>query len=111
MKTLEHVWGDLNFGDILLVQEEDHEGNISEPKLITVVGIDVFDMAVAIDYVDYKSFNQYNNILVHRKKTTRKPKEMKTEIFAEWTEYMYILGYWKKMPNFRNLLKSYRKRK
>lgn len=106
MKTLSDIWPNLQFGDILLVQRNCEKDFYYKPKLITVVGIDILDMAVGIDYINYKCFYQFNSINDNDK---QKPMNSEIKTFVEWTELLLILGHWKKMPKFKNLLKAYRK--
>lgn len=107
MRTLENIWSNLTFGDIVLYQDVD--GYLfSVPKLVCIVGINVWDMAVAVYYVDYKCFNQW---LEPQLDEPLSPKFKRIEInaFGEWSDYWHILGHWKTMPKFKNLLKAYRK--
>ena len=58
MRTLENIWGDLKFGDIVLYQNVDCY-LYSVPELVCIVGVHGWDMACAVYYVDYKCFNQW----------------------------------------------------
>ena len=55
MKSLIDIYSKLSFGDIVLYQEED-AGVYSQPKLVCIIGIDVWDMACAVHFIDYKMF-------------------------------------------------------
>jgi hypothetical protein len=103
MKTISDIFSNIKFGNVLLVQRS--LGNsYTKPELICVVGVDVWDMAMTIYYVNYKSFEQYC-------KNIKKTGVLEPEIFTfpEWMDHMNVLGHWKGMPSFNLLLKSYRK--
>lgn len=105
MKTITDIFNKIKFGDILLVQESVNE-KYKQPKLICVVAVDVWDMACTIFYVDYKSFEQY---FMNNKKLDKLEPEIIA--FPEWGNSMNVLGHWKGMPDFKELLKTYRKQK
>lgn len=100
MKTLIDIFNKIKFGDIVLFQKIDEKGVYQKPKLVTIVGIDVWDMAAAVYYVDYNEFNKL------RYDTGTPEPEVKG--FGEWMEYWNILGHWQKMPDFRDLIGAYR---
>jgi len=96
MNNLESIYSNLNFGDIILFQTEKN----LNPILVTVVFINIIDMALSIGYINYKNFILpyfYN-------------KDVEIEEFIEWDDEMIVLGYWKSIPDFKSLLKAYRKK-
>ena len=99
IKTLEDIWGKLKPGDIVLKQTSSGKGKYEKTELVIIIGIDVWDMAMAVYYTDYKSFNPFSD------------KEPKIEGFGEWMQYWNVLGHWKTMPTFKQLLKAKRKEK
>lgn len=115
MKTLENIWPKIKFGDIVLYQEIDDKGVYSKPKLVVIVAINVWDMAMAVYYIDYKMFAQYKWLSIDEyrdEKDKGKPQpipELKIQGFGEWMEYWNILGHWRCFPNFRRLISAYRK--
>jgi hypothetical protein len=60
-----------------------------------VVSVDIWDMAVAVHYTDYRDFYAYNL-----------KESPKVKSFGEWVEYWNVLGHWKTMPNYRELRKA-----
>ena len=102
MKTLIDIWGKLQPGDKVLFQHCNDKGDYSNPQLAIIVGLDIWDQAVAVHFVDYKDFH------VFYLKEWREPK---VRDFGEWMEYWNVLGHWHMMPKFKNLLKAYRKAK
>lgn len=99
MKTLENIFGDLQPGDIVLKQYVDAEGKIEKPQLVIIIGIDMWDMASTVHFVNYKTW--YGDLGRHG--------EPQLESFPEWMSSWRILGHWKTMPKFINLLKAYRR--
>ena len=102
MKTLETIFNKLKPGDIVLKQTMESETEFCKPQLVIIVGIDIWDMACAVYYTDWKYF-EYP--LLSNKSTPE------VQGFGEWMEYWYILGHWKTMPKFVNLSKAYRRKK
>ena len=101
MKNLEDIWSKLNAGDIVLKQTINVDNEYDKPELVIIVGIDIWDMASVVYYTKYKDFNSFLDI----------EKEPKIYSFPEWSEYWNILGHWKTMPKFKQLLKAIRKSK
>lgn len=99
MKTLENIWTKIQAGDKVLMQKTVGKNDFTKPELIIIVSLDVWDMAMAVYYTKYKDFNNFND----------RDNEPKIYSFGEWMEYWHILGHWKAMPNFNNLIKAYRK--
>ena len=91
------IWGDLKAGDIVLKQEINSKGEYDKTQLVIIVGVDVWDMAMAVFYVNYKSFEPFSK------------EESKVEAFGEWMSYWNVLGHWKIMPTFKELLEAKRK--
>lgn len=111
MKTLIDIFKEINFGDIILFQRIDLQGKYSKPKLAVIVGEDVWDMAAAIHYVDYKSYKQYLRSDAEQYYSSIeecKVPEIRIESFGEWMEYLNILGHWHSFPDFKELLAAYR---
>ena len=101
MKNLSSIWPNIKPGNIVLFQHSPKEGVFKKPELVIIVGIDVWDMAMAVYYTNYKDFLD---------------KDLKGGVpevysFAEWGEEWNVLGHWKTMPKYKNLLKAYRKKK
>ena len=115
MKTLIDIFNKIKFGDIVLFQKIDDKGVYQKPKLVVIVAIDVWDMAAAVYYIDYKMFAKYKWLPIDEYRNEEdkgKPQpipELEIQGFGEWMEYWNILGHWQKMPNFRNLIGAYRK--
>lgn len=99
MKTLENIWTKIQAGDKVLMQVGDGNSNFTKPELVIIVGINIFDMAMAVHYTKYKNFNSFEK------------EDPKVYSFGEWMSYWHILGHWQTMPSFKNLLKAYRKLK
>lgn len=104
-KTLIDIFGDVKAGDLVLYQRMDNWNNdvndfteVDKPQMAIIVGIDVWDMACAVYYTDYKDFDAYKN--------DRNWPEVKG--FGEWTEYWNILGHWSSMPTLSELKQAYR---
>lgn len=99
IKNLCDIYSDLKAGDLVLYQLEDNTNNtISEPRMAIIVGVDVWDMALAVYYSDYKRFECKN-----------KGKWPEVQGFGEWMDFWRILGHWKSMPALSELKIAYRK--
>lgn len=105
MKTLETIFNQIKFGDIVLMQEKTDK-KYSKPTLVCIVGVDIWDMATAVHYVDYKCFRQWQ--LPDEEAKSFTTKEMTVDSFGEWMSHWRILGHWNSMPDFKELLSSYR---
>lgn len=98
----------LKFGDVILFQiysypnDKKHEAKnlyiIRKPVLAVFLGYSFVDMAIGFEYVEY--YDSSNN-------TIEKKYELKE--YIEWYDTINILHCWKSFPNFRELLKAYRK--
>lgn len=95
--SLDNIWGELKPGDIVLKQVADRD-TISKPQLVIIAGIGVWDMAMAVYYTDYKTFQSFDM-----------DNEPKIEGFGEWMQYWVVLGHWTTMPDFKTLLAAYKK--
>ena len=104
MKTLETIFNKIKPGDIILKQTVLSETNIEKPELVIIVGIDVWDMAYAVYYTDYKDFEFITSL-------QDKDNIVQVYGFGEWMQAWNILGHWKTMPKFKNLLKAYRRKR
>ncbi len=102
MKTLQTIFNKLKPGDIVLKQLVTRELKFRKPQLVIIVGIDIWDMACVVHYTDYKDFEFIQEL-------QNSDGAVVVESFGEWMEAWYILGHWKTMPKFTNLLKSYRR--
>lgn len=98
--TLIDIYKNLKAGDIVLKQVQYDKESYDKTELVIIVAVDIWDMAVAVYYVDYKDFNVYL--------TDRHPK---VKAFGEWMSFWNVLGHWKKMPTFKQLLKAKRNEK
>lgn len=103
------IWGDLKAGDLVLFQHmsewtvEKGYSKITKPTLAVIVGVDIWDMAVAVYYTQYKDFDAFKKDGIKCDATP----EIKS--FGEWGEYWNVLGHWNTMPNLSELMKAYRK--
>ena len=104
MKTLGTIFNKLKPGDIVLKQLVTNEGKFRKPQLVIIVGVDVWDMAYVVYYTDYKDFEYIQSLQDVDGIVT-------IESFGEWMEAWNILGHWKTMPKFKNLLKAYRRKR
>ena len=86
----------LKFGNYILFQEYIHE-KISEPILAIYLGCFVADQTLGFDYVKWNNENRENIV--------------KIECHIEWMDYIDILGHWKNKPNWKQIIKKYRKQK
>ena len=96
-KTLIDIWPNIRPGDIVLFQKRSSATDVSKPRLVIIVGIDIWDMAVSVSYTDYKMF-PVSDMTV----------DVKIEYFGEWMEFWNVLGHWHTMPTFKELLNAYR---
>lgn len=103
MKTLTDIAWKIKPGDVILQQHILDDGKVLNPELVIIVGIDIWDQAFVVYYTKYKEFDI---AISNQEIVSNKPKVYE---FAEWAEGWKILGYWKSMPKFRNLLKAYKK--
>jgi hypothetical protein len=103
MKTILEIWGDIKPGDLILKQTSEGLADFNNPELVIVVGVDVWDMSMVVYYTNYKSFE----FSTHSKNNNGNPPEVKA--FSEWGQCWNILGHWKIMPNFKELLNARRK--
>lgn len=101
MKHLEDIWNDLKAGDVVLKQVISGKDIYDKSQLVVIVGLDVWDMAMAVYYTDYKDFNLFSDM----------EKQPKIHSFGEWMEYWNVLGHWSQMPTFKQLLSAKRKEK
>jgi hypothetical protein len=101
MKNLLSIWKKLQPGDVVLKQVCKGEDVYDKTELVVIVAVDIWDMAVAVYYTNYKEFNLFSDM----------EKEPKINSFGEWQEYWNVLGHWKKMPTFKQLLKAKRSEK
>ena len=103
MRTLTDIAGEIKPGNIILQQHILDNGEILNPELVVIVGIDIWDQAFVVYYTKYKEFDI---VVSNQEIVSNKPKVYE---FVEWVEGWKILGHWRAMPKFRNLLKAYRK--
>lgn len=106
-KTLSDIWADIKPGDCVLFQKILATGKYEKPELVTIVGIDVWDLAMAVYYTDFKDFNPIR----HQTEDDVISGPPKVHGFGEWMTGWKILGHWRTVPKFRRLLKAYRKHK
>jgi len=103
------------FGDIILFQEykqqsydnenKRYDYKVGKPKLVSYLKSEVCDQTIGFDYIEYKGDFFWEK---SEKKRDMYPENTKG-IHVEWDDYINILGYWKSMPTFRELLSVYRK--
>ncbi len=103
MKTLIDIATEIKPGDIVLQQRILSDDEKFKPELVIIVGIDIWDQAFVVYYTRYKEFD----IAVENGEIVSE--NPKVYSFAEWGECWMILGHWRSMPKFKNLLKAYRK--
>ncbi len=109
---------DIEIGDFILFQEykqSDHDGKeysyeISKPTFAIYLGMFIADQTIGFNYVkwvndkrivklsnehvtDYKDIKQVDGIEYH----------------VEWNDYLDVLGHWKSRPNWKEIIKAYRK--
>lgn len=108
LKTLENIFGDIKAGDLVLYQRMDKWNSdlndfteVDKPQMAIIVGIDIWDMACAVYYTDYKTFDAFKH----------EGKMPEIQGFGEWMKYWNILGHWSAMPTFTELKQSYRNAK
>ena len=104
MRSLENIFTKIKPGDIVLKQTISSETQIEKPELVIIVGVDIWDMAYAVYYTNYKDFE-----FIYLLQGKGNIPEVKG--FGEWMEAWNILGHWKTMPKFKNLLKAYRRKR
>ena len=97
IRNLEDIWFDITAGDIVLKQRVDQQKNYDKTELVIIVGIDVYDMALTVHYTNYKTF------------CLNRTDEIKVRSYSEWDDEWSVLGHWKTMPTFRELLNAKRK--
>jgi len=96
--SLIDIWKDLKAGDIVLKQTEFRKFQFDKAELVVIVGVDIWDMACAVYYVDYKDFEAWST-----------NKDPRIQSFGEWSEFWNVLGHWRQMPTFQELLKAKRR--
>lgn len=99
-KTLIDIFRNIKPGDSVLYQLHKGTNIYEKPELVTIVAIDVWDMAAAVYYTKYKDFAQFKDM-----------ENIKVYGFGEWMEFWNVLGHWRTVPKFKTLLKAYRKHK
>lgn len=107
----------MEFGDYILFQEYEYSHDtpeakylVSKPIMAIYLGIFVADQAVGFNYVRWNNDNHTE--FVTNEYVTNAPicKQVGgIENHIEWDDYIDILGYWKKKPKWKQIIKSYRK--
>lgn len=72
---------------------------INKPTMAVIVGIDVWDMAVAVYYTEHTKFEAFDT----------GPLEVKS--FGEWSDYWNVLGHWHTNPTLTELKAALRTKK
>jgi hypothetical protein len=108
----------LEFGDYILFQEYVqglHDGiqyhcTISKPIMAIYLGCFIADQTIGFNYVRWNNDRHsvyITNEYVTRYRTCKEVKEIESHI--EWCDVIDILGHWKQKPNWKDIIKSYRK--
>lgn len=119
MKKLNTFIGhDMHFGDYILFQEyrqgkfekDQFHYEISKPILAIYLGCFVADQTIGFNYVRW---NNDNHTVCHSNEYVTNYKQCQqvlgVEDHIEWDDMIDILGYWENKPNWKEILKSYRK--
>jgi hypothetical protein len=107
----------LEFGDYILFQEytqDKHDGvqyhyKVSKPILAIYLGYFIADQAIGFNYVRWN--NERHTVYVTNEHVMRYPvcKEVSgIEQHIEWSDYIDILGHWKKKPNWKEIISAWR---
>ena len=99
-KTLIDIFRHIKAGDTVLFQKQTGRNTFEKPELVIIVAIDVWDMACAVYYTRFKDFGKIDGMV-----------DIKVHSFGEWMEFWNVLGHWRSVPKFKNLLKAYRKKR
>lgn len=108
VKTMSDVWSRLRPGDIILFQHmEKYEtdgkshSKLSKPILGIIIGVDLWDMASVVYYVNTSQFLGYlkrNNSMSHPE----------VHYVEDWSDEMYVLGRWRFYPSLSELKRALR---
>lgn len=108
----------ITFGDYLLFQEytkKEHDGTqysyaVSKPMLVIYLGMFVCDQTIGFNYVKWIN-EDHTKRITNEHVTNFKVWEQVGNITChiEWDDYCDILGHWETRPNWKEIIKSYRK--
>lgn len=95
-RTFINEFKNLAFGDYILFQEYDKNGDVSNPIMAIYLGYFTYDQTVGFYYVRWRNENR----LIET--------QPKIEEHIEWDEHINILGHWSEKPNMKEIMESYR---
>jgi len=110
----------LEFGEYILFQEyiqekydkemEEHVYKITKPILGIYLGSFVADQTIGFNYVKWN--NDKHTVYITNEYVTNHP-ACKTvdqvDTHVEWNDFIDVLGRWKNKPNWKQIIKAYRK--
>lgn len=118
LNTFMSYKGKIEFGDYLLFQEyvpyfhdgKEYHYKVSKPTLAIYLGSFIADQTLGFNYVKWNNDQRIvyvTNEHVTRYHTCKEVEQIDNHI--EWNDFIDILGHWKCKPNWKEIIKAYRK--
>lgn len=89
----------IEYGDYILFQEykrnDDCSYTVTKPILVLYLGAFAADQTIGFEYIKWN------------KDCSNRPNKIDEHV--EWSNYINILGHWKRKPNWKDIIKAYRK--
>lgn len=102
----------LKFGDYILFQKytpKDDQYEVSKPILAIYLNCFVADQTIGFNYIVWNNDNHTISISIDGVMHKYNQEVEQIDNHVEWMEYIDILGYWENRPNWKQIIKAYRK--